>query len=387
MILRRILLLAALLQPSLLLAAETVVVAPSGQVRAGERFAVAVYFNNVSDAAETVPIPRALRARLRGAGLSAEVMLTLVADGAPPTDTLLPGAFRKTAYAGTVPAGASGTVTLELIEVAANSAMFAVLAPAAVAAAPEPAASAPAADPPTAPDSVGDDFNPTAVLARFDVYEPMYFAVGARTNTNAKFQLSFRYRMLWDLNLAYTQTSLWDLRSASKPFYDSAYKPRLFWYRDDLGYRGGGLSRLGLEVGVGHESNGKDGMDSRSINIAYLTPRLTFGDPDGYHLLVAPRVLGYLEKTDNPDIDDYRGYVDLTMKFGKRDGLLLGAELRRGSQGYSAQLDLSYPLRPLSGDRFGGYLQLQYFNGYGESLLDYNRKLPSQVRLGYMLVR
>jgi outer membrane phospholipase A len=407
---RRILLLAILFYAPLSLGAEIVVVAPSESVRAGERFLVSVYFNNVSHTDETIAIPAVLRARLRGDGFAAD--LTLAVENAEDATSvrLPPGGFRKVTYGGGVPANAGSPVTLELADVAANKPLFAVVpqvavAPpvavvpqdavvpqAAVAAQAPVAADAPApagagATPPAPRAEVGDSFNPQAVLSRFDIYEPMYFAVGSRTSTNAKFQFSFRYRMLWDLNLAYTQTSLWDLQSASKPFYDSAYKPRIFWYRDDVGYRSGWLTRLGLEAGVGHESNGKDGADSRAINIAYVTPRFTFGNPEDYHLLVTPRILGYLEKTDNPDIADYRGYVDLGVKFGKRNGLLLGAELRRGSQGYSAQLDLSYPLRPLSGDRFGGYLQLQYFNGYGESLLDYNRKLPSQIRFGYMLVR
>jgi len=392
MALRRILLLAILFHSSLALGAELVVVAPGESVRAGERFLVSVYFNNASDAEEDVTIPRELRAQLRGAGFVADVTLVAadVTDAAPVR--LPPGGFRKVAYGGDVPAHAGGAITLALTEFAANKPLFAVVPPVGVVAQAPYAAAVPApvrveATPSAPADETGDAFNPLAVLARFDVYEPMYFAVGSRTRTNAKFQFSFRYRMLWDFNLAYTQTSLWDLQSASKPFYDSAYKPRLFWFRDNLGYRNEWLSRLGLEAGVGHESNGKGGVDSRSINIAYLTPRFTFGNPDDYHLLVTPRILGYLEKSDNPDIDDYRGHVDLVMKLGKRNGFVLGSELRRGSKGYGVQLDLSYPLRPLSGDRFGGYLLLQYFNGYGESLLDYNRKLPAQIRFGYMLVR
>ena len=71
----------------------------------------------------------------------------------------------------------------------------------------------------------------------FSGYEPFYFIAGPDYPT-ARFQISFKYRLFSDTgplakrfppsrasHIAYTQTSLWDLDSTSKPFVDTSYKP------------------------------------------------------------------------------------------------------------------------------------------------------------------
>ena len=121
--------------------------------------------------------------------------------------------------------------------------------------------------------------------------------------------------------------------------------------------------------------------------IAYVKPIFTFGDTRGWHLSVAPTLIDYLQDSDNPDIADYRGYVDLNVTFGKEDGWQLTGLFRKGSKGYSTELDLSYPLGAVALGNLNGYVLLQYFDGYGESILDYNRRQPSQLRLGLMMVR
>jgi hypothetical protein len=112
--------------------------------------------------------------------------------------------------------------------------------------------------------------------------EAMYFVVGASSHWSARYQLSFKYRLfdydagfgrdqpwLAGLYFAYTQTSLWDLEGESKPFFDTSYRPSLFWRwlrTDDRTWIDG--VRIGLE----HESNGQAGTDSRSLNTAFIQP-------------------------------------------------------------------------------------------------------------------
>jgi outer membrane phospholipase A len=227
-------------------------------------------------------------------------------------------------------------------------------------------------------------------------YEPVYFGVGVNSGLNAKFQLSLKYQPL-DLRpvyLSFTQTSLWDLESDSAPFRDTAYRPRIFYLNESLWAAPDRRRWLGLEAGVGHESNGRAGAASRSINLGYVRPRLHWQTAAGVQFFAAPMLYGYIEKEDNPDIPDFRGYVDLLLGV-ERGGWRLTTMLRKGTTGSrgSVQVDAVVPLRasdPVA-DRLGarglnGYWFFQYFNGWGETILDYNRKLEAQFRTGIMLV-
>ncbi|WP_428851657.1 phospholipase A [Imbroritus primus] len=234
---------------------------------------------------------------------------------------------------------------------------------------------------------------------RLSFFDPMYLAFGQRGGTNAKFQLSFKYRIFQaatptskgpidNLYFGYTQFSLWDLSSESKPFYDTNYRPSVFYYLPDTGVKGGLLSRLAFAGGLEHESNGRSGSESRSINTVFIKPTFYLGDLNSWHATVTPKLYYYLSKSDNRDIADYRGYADLRLAWGKPDSWELAATLRKGMKGshYSADTQVSYPLAQLLPGT-AGYLVLSYFTGYGESLLDYNRKRASQVRIGYSISR
>ena len=71
---------------------------------------------------------------------------------------------------------------------------------------------------------------------------------------------------------------------------------------------------------------------------------------------------------DNPDIQDYLGYGELWLGFKQGPqtySMMLRKELLIGGRG-ALRLDWSFPVY----GRFRG--SLQYFNGYGESLIDYD---------------
>ncbi|WP_395063082.1 phospholipase A [Paraburkholderia silvatlantica] len=242
----------------------------------------------------------------------------------------------------------------------------------------------------------------TFLAGRLSFYQPNYFADGWSSSDAdlARFQISIKFRFvlpddprsrgfLDNLYFAYTQTSLWDVRGDESPFHDTSYMPALFYYLEDTGWRTNWFTRMGIETGYEHESNGTPGPGSRGVDIIYVKPIWDFGDLNANHLTIEPKIYAYehIQET-NSDIAHYRGYVDLLFKYGSPDGWQLATTLRKGTRSTYGSVDVqfTYPLAKLFGNAWGGYLFLNYFNGYAEDLLDYNQHRWA-ARIGFAVSR
>lgn len=342
--------------------------------------------------------PDTLTLRLTQAGITQEVSLTPTA--ATTTDNI-----RRT-YRSTVPSGLSGMVRAELVVPArsgaaetSNRLALVIGNSSAAASAAASAATVPSQVPAESATAMAEKLPSSAADSFvFSPHEPMYFVLGNRGGNNARFQLSFKYQILdpqsylaqllpplSGIYFGYTQTSSWDLAGNSQPFRDTSYRPSFFWQMEP---GGSGLMPYQVRTGYEHESNGKEGVDSRSIDTLFVRPVWRKEFADGSAFAFMPKIYGYLDKDDNPDIQRYRGYVDWGFRYGYEDGWLLTSQLRRGTANRgSAQLDLSVPFRTPVFTRIGGFLNFQIFSGYGETLLDYNVKSQTQFRVGVSLVR
>ncbi len=370
--------------------ADILLTTATPRVVAGSSVELALTITNAGSEPLSVDLPSPLRLRLE-----TDTALTVMEFLPDRSGTIVvpPSQFTTVKLTGALPAASVGVASVRPTGLTTNALALVIAAPSPQALA--SGTSAPTSEPPkSGQDAKLVDKPPPLAVS---VYEPVYFIVGGDGGLNAKFQLSFRYRLFddqgrlarrlpWidDLYLSYSQTSLWDLNELSKPFRDSSYRPRLFYANYDLGRLFDGRVRLGIEAGAGHESNGKDGEDSRSFNMLYVRPTLRIGDPEGFTAFAAPLFHNYIGEEQNPDIADYRGNVDWLFGVGSKGGWNFWTVLRKGDRSNygSAELNLSYPLSKLSGGDLTGWLLLQYFGGYGESLLDYNRKLDAQLRLG-----
>ena len=376
--------------------ADWILSSPTPQVAAGAPLTLDLTITNDAETPLYADLPAELTLRFETETEIASLSFTPERTGAL---EIPPGGFTRIKLHGIVPDGAQGVATLTTRGVQANPIALQVQATA-------PAESSwqqASADGATlSRQTEATSERNTALVDKppplaVSVYEPVYFIVGGDGGFNAKFQISLRFRLFdgrgrlgrqmpWldDLYLSFSQTSLWDLGELSKPFTDSSYRPRLFYANYDLAQFRDGQAHLGVETGIGHESNGKEGDDSRSFNMLYVRPTLSFGDRDGFRFYVAPLIHNYIAESDNPDLSDYRGYVDWLLGVGSKGGLDFWATVRKGTRSDygSVELNASYPLSKLSRGDLTGWLMLQYFNGYGESLIDYQRKLDSQLRFG-----
>lgn len=376
---------------------------PLTPVVSGSRIRVSVNVLNGTTQALPWIFPGEIRCRILS-GSTSEVHSSLIAAGSlePAATEVQPGGFIRQDYWLTLPDHLEGRVAVELLELRANPLAMEVRP---VVAEPEPKERRPFLSliKKGEPESEPDNFEPGRFFKEhFSGYEPIYFIAGTES-PNAKFQISFKYQllnkdgalaqrapMLTGLHVGYTQTSLWDWNEVSAPFLDSSYKPELLYsWERVLGGQPDGSCRLDLQTGFQHESNGKAGDDSRSLNIAYVRPTLMLGRVDGFQFTLGPRAWFYVgDLSDNPDIDRFRGYADLKVSAGWQRGLMLSALGRLGDEWDrgSLQLDLTYPMMSLLSGSFSVYLHAQYFTGYGESLLLYNERSEA-FRVGFSLYR
>jgi phospholipase A1/A2 len=228
---------------------------------------------------------------------------------------------------------------------------------------------------------------------------PIYNAAGLEVNhEEAKFQFSFRFplssRELFvkgdSLDIGYTQVSFWQLyNSASAPFRETNYDPEIFYTRP-LNFRPRGADTA-LRFGLEHESNGRGIVNgyslSRSWNRVYA--KLIYAKDD-YVIAFRPwyRIPERAKTSptdsggdDNPDIEKYMGYFDLTgaWQIKSFEFSVLARDNLRSSHNLGAiELGMSFPLYR----QIRGYAQ--YFNGYGESLIDYNHSI-NRVGVGFLL--
>lgn len=390
-------------------------VSPHGDATAGREAHATVFALNRGASAASAPLPERLSAQLSAGENHWTVELLRVGAGAGST---APGAFAEAEYAFAVPADARGALVLVLTQANTNRVVLDVLPGSPDA--PQLAATAVPTQPAAGQSSTADAAKatkpttsgvPTPAISRiertfadhFSAHQPVYFIFGP-DRPAAKFQFSFKYRLVSDTRVvedgaapplhgvyfAYTQRSLWNITDNSSPFYDSSYMPELFYERlEPAAEKGDSLVHwLGYQAGLMHESNGRDGLSSRSLNIAYVRPMLLLGEFDGWNLIFAPRVFAYVGGlSDNPTMTDYRGHVEWNAFFGKNGNVALAVTGRTGNGLHkgSLQLDLTYPLRSRLGNMATFFL-IQYFNGYGEGLLNFDERSETW-RAGFSLVR
>ncbi|WP_242681962.1 phospholipase A [Paraburkholderia hospita] len=399
--------------------ATTSMLAPLREAAFDEPLSITLLYSADDNAQLDVTLPATIRVTLTNGDIAPQPLELMREPGVSNALHLSPGQFRKVRYSAPWPAWARGEVRIDPVGFDASPTLVAInrgpregkivqaeraemqaatpAQTASAAAAVTPASSTEVASP--AADALMSAGR--AALSRISYYEPMYFAAGHNGDTNARLQLSFKYRLLLpddlrskrfldNLYFAYTQMSIWDLSAESRPFHDTSYMPQLFYYIPDTGVRSEWFTRMGIAAGIGHESNGLAGDNSRSLNIVFVRPTWEFGDLNSTHLEVSPKVYFYFGTSSNPDIADYRGYVDLLIKYGSPDGWQLATTLRKGTKHWYGSVDtqLTYPLAKLLGSSaWGGYLWVGYFNGYGEDLLDYNKRQHWMARIGYSIAR
>lgn len=227
----------------------------------------------------------------------------------------------------------------------------------------------------------------------FGLYKDNYFTIGtsighqrpSKTNSDVKFQISIAQRLTkatlpWHtyIYLFFSQKVMWNVFEPSMPMRDLNFNPGIGWSKPFfIKNRYVGKLTLILE----HESNGRDSIQSRSWNKISLSGSVLVSD----FLMVHSKFwIPIVDSGNNRDILKYSGIWQSGFEVSLKDRkFILGATFvkRRGwNLNFNTILEFSWRIYKKSNQ----YLFFQYYNGYGENLLDYNQ-FHSRLRAGIVI--
>jgi phospholipase A1 len=182
-----------------------------------------------------------------------------------------------------------------------------------------------------------------------------------------------------DLLFSYTSRSWFQAYNSalSKPFRETNYEPEIF-----LRHYGGpdlplGIRIAGWDVGWNHQSNGRSEPLSRSWDRIMGRAALDVTPNLSMMLRAWYRIPESEDEDDNPDIHQYMGYGDLRTIWTPNRNTFT-AMFRPGTKESGFEFTWSYPIN----NHFRIFTQ--YYNGYGESLIDYDRKVE-RIGIGFAI--
>ena len=223
----------------------------------------------------------------------------------------------------------------------------------------------------------------------FGLYKDNYFIVGTslghvpnQYNSDVKFQISLGIRLTNNtlpggtyLFLMYTQKAFWNVFENSLPMHDINFNPgiglsRPFFMND----RYIGKATFMVE----HESNGKAETASRSWNKISLGGSVLINE----WLMVHSKFwIPIVDGENNKDILRYSGIWQTGfVAYTPNKKVSLGVTLvkRRGwNLNFNTIVDFIWRVS----DKTNLNLLMQYYNGYGENMIDYNQ-FHSRLRVG-----
>ena len=195
-------------------------------------------------------------------------------------------------------------------------------------------------------------------------------------NQEVKWQVSFKLPVIRDfirpdndILFGFTTTAWWQVFNSnrSRPVRDTNYQPEFFW-RHYGGPKLLGGQVTGFDFGYVHESNGRSSEElSRSWDRMMFRTELDYDE-----LVIALRTWYRFKEDrdtdDNPSMHRYYGYGDITASWAPNKNTFT-AMLRPGTDKNGMELTWSYPINKIL------RIYAQYYSGYGESLLDYDKRM------------